>query len=296
MGDIGFIGLGKMGKRMAARAVSKGFTVVGYDIDKKARFAAASCGIKTVEALEALVTELERPRKIVLMLPAGTSIDNIISSIQLDRDDIVVDAGNSYYKDSRRRSQKLKDRGIFFLDIGTSGGLKGAVEGASIVIGGDKAAYETMLPFLNAFSTKDGVLYVGESGSGHYVKMVHNAIEYGMLQAYAEGFELLKSAPYDLDLAKISRVWNNGSVIRSWILDLIEDILEKGEDLSEINGCIGGGETGRWAIEEAWDRQVPFQLISTALNLRFLSRGKESFSSKLIAAMRKEFGGHDENL
>lgn len=289
--QVGFVGLGKMGSRMVKRLLSKKFNVVCYDIDADARLKIAKQGAKTVSSLKDLTKELAQPRKIILMVPAGKAVDKVIAELHLSKGDMVIDAGNSYYEDSVRRAKMLEEKQICFIDAGTSGGLKGAEVGLSFTVGGERKAYEKLKPIFEALAAKDGLCYVGPSGSGHFVKMVHNAIEYAMLQAYAEGFELLSKAPYKVNLAEIAHAWNNGGLIRSWLLKLAEEVL-KSDELHKIKGIVGGGETGTWAVDEATKRGVAFPIIKTALAERVKSKQTETFTGRFIAAMRNKFGGH----
>ena len=291
--QAGFIGLGKMGKRMTSKLALEGFDVIGYDTNPKVREYVGK-EIKVTKDLKELIDYLNPDRKIMMMIPAGKPVEQTVSEIypNLTEGDIVVDAGNSYYKDSIRRAKLLEGKNAYFLDVGTSGGLRGAEIGLSFTVGGKKEAYEKFKPVFETLAAKDGLCYVGESGSGHYVKMVHNAIEYGMLQAYAEGFELLSKSQFNLNLSDIAHVWNQGGITRSYILELAEDAL-KNEKIENVKGVIEGGETGRWAIEEAWEKGVPFSSITTAFESRLRSRQEDPFSDKFIALLRNKFGGHE---
>ena len=230
------------------------------------------------------------------MVTAGKPVDIVIEEIlpYLKKGDIVIDGGNSFYKDSVRRYNYLKKKSIDFLDIGTSGGLSGARHGACLTIGGDINVFKKIEFVCKFVSAKDGYAYVGPSGAGHFVKMTHNGVEYALLQAYGDGYELLYNGPYkNLDFKKISTTWKNGSVIRSWLVELAEDAFSKDARLSKIEGVVGGGETGTWAIETAKEYNVPFESVKLALKLRKKSQKKPSFSGKVIAALRNEFGGHE---
>jgi len=290
---VGFIGLGRMGKRMVLRLISKRHKVIVYDIDKKKLSEVMSKGCKTVDDLKELV-ELLKPRSIIIIMIPAENVYGVIKELKphLKKGDIIIDAGNSYYKDSIRHAKYLASKNVYFLDIGTSGGLMGAAHGASMTVGGDKKAYERILPILKSLSTEDGLCYVGECGAGHFVKMVHNAIEYGILQSYGEGFELLHNAPYKLDLEKIAYNWNHGSIIQSRILELAEKVFKKHNNLEKIVGIVEGGQSGGWAIEEAKKLGSSLSVAELALKLRRQSYKKESFSSKFVAALRNEFGGH----
>lgn len=294
--ELGFIGLGRMGQNMVIRLLSKGHKVVAYDKIRANIDEVAGRGAVAAASPAELAQNLKKPRAVWLMVPAGRIVDEVIFQDllpRLDKMDTVIDGGNSHYKDSQRRALSLKEKGIFFLDVGTSGGLEGAASGASLTIGGEKEAFKRVEAIFESLAMSGGYGYVGESGAGHFVKMVHNAIEYILLQAYGEGFELLEKSSYALDLAQIARLWNNGGVIRSWVLELAQRALEKDPELTTLRGAVGGGETGSWAVEAALEKGVPLPLTSLALALRLRSRQEDSFASKLVAALRKEFGGHE---
>ncbi len=294
--EIGFIGLGRMGRNMVMRLLSEGHRVAAYDKITASVDEVAGKGAKSAVSPADMAKSLKKPAIIWLMVPAGKIVDDVIFqdlSPHLSAGDIVIDGGNSHYKDSQRRALSLKERGVFFLDVGTSGGLEGAASGASLTIGGDKEAFERTSPVFESLAAPGGYGYVGESGAGHFVKMVHNAIEYVLLQAYGEGFEFLEKSPCPLDLAQVARIWNNGGVIRSWVLELAERALEKDPRLTTLRGAVGGGETGSWAVQAALERDVPLPMTSLALALRMRSRQEDSFASKVVAALRKEFGGHE---
>lgn len=294
--ELGFIGLGKMGRNMVIRLMSKGHRVITYDKIKASIDEVAGKGAIASFSPEQVAQSLRKPGIIWLMVPAGKIVDDVIFQDllpYLKEKDIVVDGGNSHFKDSQRRASALKEKSIFFLDVGTSGGLEGATSGASLTIGGEKEAFERVKPVFESLAAPGGFGYVGESGAGHFVKMAHNAIEYILLQAYGEGLELLEKGPYKLDLAQVAGLWNNGGVIRSWILELAQRALEKDPGLAALRGAVGGGETGRWAVETALEREAPLPLTSLALALRLRSRQEDSFASKVVAALRREFGGHE---
>jgi 6-phosphogluconate dehydrogenase len=234
------------------------------------------------------------PRAIWLMVPSGDPVDLTIEQLipSLSKEDIIVDGGNSHYKDSIRRAEKLKQLGIHFVDAGTSGGIWGLQEGYCLMIGGEKATIEQLEPIFKTLAPENGFAHVGPSGAGHFVKMVHNGIEYGMLQAYGEGFEMLKTSQFELDLGKISRLWNRGSVVRSWLLELAESAFAKDPQLSSIRGYVEDSGEGRWTVLEAVEREIPAPILTLSLFARFASRQDDSFSAKVIAALRNEFGGH----
>jgi len=230
-----------------------------------------------------------------MMVPSGKPVDEVIAAMlpSLQKGDVVIDGGNSNYNESMRRARELEEKGIDYLDVGTSGGLAGARIGACLTIGGKKEVYEKAEPVFKAISTKNGYLYVGSSGAGHFVKMVHNAIEYGMLEAYGEGFEMLKSSDFDLDLPAIAGVWGNGSVVRSWMLELGQVMLEKDAEMQGVSGEIGGGETGTWAVEYAKKKKVEVPAIETSLKMRGMKGHVDRFAGKVVGAIRNAFGGHE---
>ena len=243
-----------------------------------------------------MITSLPAPRIVWLMVPAGKPVDEVIGKLQplLERGDIIIDGGNSFYKDDIRHEVELKPYGIHYMDAGVSGGIWGLKIGYCLMVGGDENIYEYVEPVFKTLAPENGYLYCGKTGSGHFVKMVHNGIEYGMMAAYAEGFEILKTSPYggSMDLSRIANLWNHGSVIRSWLLELAESAFTKDKDLSSITGYVEDSGEGRWMVQEAVDMAVPLPVISAALFQRFRSREAESFADKVLAALRHEFGGH----
>lgn len=291
---LGMIGLGRMGANMVRRLIRNGHSVAVYNRTPDKTKEIASEGAIPTTSLEEFINALPSPRIVWLMVPAGKPVDDIIDSLigKLAQGDIVVDGGNSRYSDTQRRYNAFKAKGISYLDAGTSGGIWGLEEGYCLMVGGDEPAYKQLEPIFKSLAPQDGVAYMGPSGSGHYVKMVHNGIEYGMLQAYGEGFEILKNAPFPLDLQKISSLWNHGSVVRSWLLELAVDAFKKDPDLAQIKGVVEDTGEGRWTIEEALNRNVPAPVITLSLLARLRSRQTDSFSAKVIAALRNEFGGH----
>ncbi|MBN2479262.1 MAG: decarboxylating 6-phosphogluconate dehydrogenase [Parachlamydiales bacterium] len=291
---IGFVGLGKMGQNMTKRLLSS-HEVVVFDINEKALKEAKSSGAIISSSIKDLISKLPDQKVIWMMVPQGDITKNTILEISkfLKKGDILIDGGNSYYKDSQISADELLKKGINFLDIGTSGGIFGLKEGYCLMVGGDEKAYTQIEPILKSLAAKDGYQYVGNTGSGHYTKMVHNAIEYGIMQAYAEGFELLKEKKeFDLDMKKISKLWNHSSVIRSWLLELVENIFEKDQNLSEIKGFVQDSGEGRWSVKEAVDLGVSVNVIAASLFERFSSRKPDSFKAKILAALRDQFGGH----
>ena len=290
---IGFVGLGRMGLRMVARILNA-HDVVAYDINPTAVAEAGELGAEQANSLEELAGSLPTPRVVWIMVPAGAPVESVIDGLEptLEDGDILIDGGNSHYKDSVRRAERLQSKGVSYLDVGTSGGLEGAESGANLTVGGPEETYRAVIPLLESVARPDGYLYCGPSGAGHYVKMVHNGIEYAMLQALGEGFEMLRSAPYDLDMTAIARDWNNGCVIRSWMLELLGDALEGDPRLDTLTGEVGGGETGRWMVETAMELGVPTPSIALSLLMRFRSRQDDTFAGRVVAAVRREFGGH----
>jgi len=292
--ELGMIGLGRMGANMTERLGRGGHRIISYDRSPEAIQQVVDKGAVGARSLADLVKQLTPPRAIWLMVPSGAPVDQTIEQLlpSLAKGDVLIDGGNSNYKDSIRRAEKLAAQGMHFVDAGTSGGIWGLQNGYCMMVGGEKAIVERLAPIFTTLAPKDGYLHVGPSGAGHFVKMIHNGIEYGMLQAYGEGFELLKASQYDLDLAKISHLWNQGSVVRSWLLELAEAAFQKDPRLAAIKGYVDDSGEGRWTVQEAIDRSVPAPVLMLSLFARFASRQEDSFSAKVIAALRNEFGGH----
>ena len=292
--ELGIIGLGRMGANMSERLVRGGHRVVTYDRSPEAIQRSVDKGALGAHSLADFVKQLTPARVIWLMVPSGDPVDMTIEQLlpNLSQGEIIIDGGNSYYKDSIRRAEKLKQLGIHFVDVGTSGGIWGLQEGYCLMIGGEKERVDHLEPIFKTLAPENGFAYVGGSGAGHFVKMVHNGVEYGMLQAYGEGFEMLKSSQFDFDLAKISHLWNQGSVVRSWLLELAENAFQKDPQLSSIKGYVEDSGEGRWAVREAVEREIPASVLTLSLFARFASRQDDSFSAKVIAALRNEFGGH----
>lgn len=292
---MGIVGLGRMGNAIAFRLLQAGHDVIGYDRDTSARDDAAGMGVSMVHDLAELASQT---RIIWLMVPLD-AVDSVINDLKshLKADDIIIDGGNSYYEDSIRRAKDLATSGIIFLDCGTSGGVVGRRGGFCLMVGGDQAAYTKVHSLLVAIAAPGGLGYVGPSGTGHYVKMVHNGIEYGLLQAYAEGFQIIKEGTFKkmgLDLEEISRIWNNGSIIRSFLLGLAHQVFQKDEELRHIIGKVSEGGTGRWTVEEAKKHHLSVPVIEHALKVRAWSREHGGdYATKLIAVLRHEFGGHE---
>ena len=292
--ELGMIGLGRMGANMTERLVRGGHRLISYDRSNEAVQRVVDKGAVGVNSLGDFVKQLGQPRAIWLMVPSGDPVDQTIDQLlpTLAKGDILIDGGNSNYKDSIRRAEKIKSHGLHFIDAGTSGGVWGLQNGYCMMIGGEKATVDRLAPIFTTLAPPNGYLHVGPNGAGHFVKMIHNGIEYGMLQAYGEGFELLKASQFDLDLGKISHLWNQGSVVRSWLLELAESAFEKDPKLSAIRGYVEDSGEGRWTVEEAIEKSVPAPVLMLSLFARFASRQDDSFSAKVIAALRNEFGGH----
>ena len=292
--ELGLIGLGRMGANMTQRLLSGGHRVLVYDQNSEAVKAAAKNGAAASGGLEDLVGGLSSPRSVWLMVPSGDPVSQTIEALAplLSAGDVIIDGGNSYYKDSVARAQLLAEKGVHFLDSGTSGGIWGLQVGYCLMIGGEEEPFHRLEPIFKTLAPEGGYARVGPSGAGHFAKMVHNGIEYGMLEAYAEGFELLHASTYNLDLAQVAKLWNRGSVVRSWLLELAERALTSDPALSTIRGYVEDSGEGRWTILEAVERSVPVPVLAESLFARFRSRQDESFGAKMIAALRQEFGGH----
>ncbi|QSG06072.1 phosphogluconate dehydrogenase (NAD(+)-dependent, decarboxylating) [Halapricum desulfuricans] len=296
--EIGVIGLGRMGRIVADRLLADGHSVVAYDVDPETVAAAAEDGVTPAESIPDLAEQLSPPKRIWLNVPAGDPVDAALEELEphVDSDDIVVDGGNSNFENSIRRAEATD---ATFLDCGTSGGPAGAELGFSMMIGGPEWAYEELTPAFDAVATgPEGHDRMGPSGSGHYVKMIHNGVEYALMQAYGEGFELLANGRYDLDLEAVAHTWNNGAVIRSWLLELAEEAFrEEGNDLGDVADYVAGGSTGTWTVQEALEQEVPVPLIYQALSERFNSRatgdGEGRFSRRLANRLRYGFGRHE---
>ena len=291
---IGMVGLGKMGANMTRRLLRHEHEVVVYDVASKAVEELGAEGAAGATSLEDLVGQLEGPRAVWIMVPAGDVTEQAVSELGrlLAAGDTLIDGGNSRYTDSVARAETLAAADISFVDAGTSGGIWGLEEGYCLMVGGDRTAVERLEPIFAALTPEDGFAHVGGPGAGHFAKMVHNGVEYGLMQAYGEGFELLRSSSFDLDLAQIAQVWRHGSVVRSWLLDLAARALEEDPDLEHVEGWVEDSGEGRWTVETAIDNAVPVPAIAQALFARFASRQDDSFSAKMLAALRHQFGGH----
>ena len=292
--ELGMIGLGRMGANMTERLVLGGHQVITYDRSAEAIQRVVDKGATGAVSLADFVKKLSLPRAIWLMVPSGDPVDQTMDQLlpNLTKGDIIVDGGNSNYKDSIRRAEKMKAHGMHFIDAGTSGGIWGLQNGYCLMVGGEKEIVGRLEPIFLTLAPKDGYLHAGPNGAGHFVKMIHNGIEYGMMQAYGEGFELLKASQFDLDLAKISHLWNQGSVVRSWLLELCESAFEKDPKLDSIKGYVEDSGEGRWTVIEAIERGVSATVLAHSLFARYASRQQDAFSNKVIAALRNEFGGH----
>jgi 6-phosphogluconate dehydrogenase len=291
---IGMVGLGRMGANMTTRLIRGGHEVVAFDVDAEAVKKAADGGASPASSLEELVGQLNEPRAVWTMVPAGDITEATIKDLEglLEAGDTVIDGGNSRYTESIQRAESLGAKGIAFLDAGTSGGIWGLEGGYCLMVGGDKGAFEKVEPIFSTLAPENGYAHVGPSGAGHFTKMVHNGIEYALMQAYGEGFELLHESEFDLDTAQIAELWRHGSVVRSWLLDLAANAFEGDHDLDEVAPYIEDSGEGRWTLGYAIEHAVPVPTIATALFARFASRQDASFAGKVIAALRKEFGGH----
>jgi 6-phosphogluconate dehydrogenase len=291
---LGFVGLGKMGGNMVRRLLADKHEIVGWARSPDAVKEAVSYGAVGAASLEDVVARLSPPRVVWLMIPAGDPVESSIAALRpiLSKGDVIVDGGNSRFTDSARRAADLAKDGIGFLDAGTSGGIWGRQNGYCLMVGGEAGHFRTVEPVFRTLAPPEGYAHVGAAGSGHFVKMVHNAVEYAMLQGYGEGFEMLQASGYDMDLLKIARLWTHASVVRSWLLDLLVLALEQDPKLATIKGFVQDSGEGRWTLHEAIERAVPMPALAAALFARFTSRQDESFSAKVIAALRNQFGGH----
>jgi len=310
--QIGMIGLGRMGGNMARRLLRGGHACVGYNRDASKTAEIAAEGAQGAKSLAELVTLLAKPRAVWVMLPAGEITEQVVHDLagMLEKGDVVVDGGNSFYKDDVRRAKVLAERGIGYLDVGTSGGVWGLERGYCLMIGGEKASFDRLEPIFRTLApgrgsvapspgrqggaAEEGYLHCGPAGAGHFVKMVHNGIEYGLMQAYAEGFDILKSSKYAIPLGDVAELWRRGSVVGSWLLDLTAAALAEDPDLARFEGRVADSGEGRWTVEAAIEESVPAEAITSALFARFRSRQDHTFAEKCLSAMRFQFGGHAE--
>ena len=292
--DIGFIGLGKMGLNMVTRLQRAGHQVTAYDRSPEALANATAAGCSGASSLADLVHRLKAPRAVWLMVPSGAPTEETVRAVAalLEPGDVIIDGGNTRYHDDVRRSKELAAKKVQYIDAGTSGGIWGLKNGYCLMIGGDKEAVNRLAPVFETLAPPNGWAHVGAVGAGHYVKMVHNGIEYSLMQGYAEGFELMAKSEYRLDLARIADLWLQGSVVRSWLLELAADALKEDPRLERLKGFVQDSGEGRWMIADAIDKDVPVPTLTAALFTRFRSRQAESFAEKMLAALRNAFGGH----
>ena len=292
--DIGVVGLGKMGANIACNLVDHGHRVVGFDACGSAVEAARAAGIETVDSMKSLIDQLPSPHVLWVMVPCGEATESCLGQALdlLEKDDILIDAGNSFYKDSKRHAQMAAAAGVRFLDAGTSGGKSGARNGACIMVGGDQSAYAYVETALRDLVVDGGLLYTGPAGSGHFMKMVHNGIEYGMMQAIGEGLEIMRNSEFSYDLAAVAYNWNHGSVIRGWLMELMEQQLRAHPDLADIKGVVAASGEAKWTVQTALELEVPAPVIALSLMARNATQIEDSFSAKAVSALRNGFGGH----
>lgn len=292
--QIGIIGLGKMGYNLALNLKRNNYQVVAHDVNSDFVTKISTEGIATANSLSDLCQQLIGRKVIWLMVPAGEIVDVVLQSLLpfLNKYDIIIDGGNSNYKDSKRRYSELKAVNIDFLDCGTSGGTSGALAGACTMIGGEPTVFEYVNEVFKSISVENGCLYTGEAGSGHFTKMVHNGIEYGMMQSIAEGFEVFEQSEYEIDFEKTAKLFNHGSVVRSWLMELTQNAFSKDPKLESIKGIMHSSGEGKWTLETALDLGVPTPVIALSIMMRYRSQMQDTFSGKVVAALRNEFGGH----
>ena len=292
--QIGMIGLGKMGLSLMMNLRDHGVDVMGYDVNPVMRQSAIESGLTVYDDLNEFTQAFDDRKIIWVMVPAGKITDSVIRQVShlCQAGDIIIDGGNSFYQDSQKNSQQLKEMGIHFLDCGTSGGTSGARNGACLMVGGEEEVFNVLKDVLLAISVENGCLYAGKSGSGHYLKMVHNGIEYGMMQAIGEGFEVLEASEFDFDFEKVARVWNNGSVIRSWLVELVQESFKNDPKLEMITGASDSSGEAQWTVEQALQLKVPTPVISLSLMMRYRSKQNDTFAGKVVSALRNAFGGH----
>jgi 6-phosphogluconate dehydrogenase len=292
--EIGFVGLGKMGLNMVARLVAGGQQVVAYDQHADAIQQATAAGARGASSLDALVSQLTPPRAVWVMVPAGPPTESVVSSLSavLSAGDVIVDGGNTNFRDDVRRAADLGARSLHYVDAGTSGGIWGRQEGYCLMVGGEEDVCGRLEPIFRTLAPESGYLRVGAHGAGHYVKMIHNAIEYGLMQSYAEGFQLMHDGAYPIDAAAVASLWMHGSVVRSWLLELTVRALEADPKLEQLQAFVEDSGEGRWTMHEAIDQAVPAPVLAAALFTRFRSREDNPFAERLLAALRQQFGGH----
>ncbi len=288
------VGLGKMGINMVFRLLEGGHKVVVFNRTRSKEEPVKNKGAIGSDSIEELVSKLSAPRNVWLMVPAGDTTDLMLEEVSkyVEKGDIVIDGGNSYYKDSIKRHDLLKEKGINFLDAGTSGGIWGLKEGYCSMVGGEKEIFEYCEPIFKTLAPEKGYLYTGKSGAGHYVKMVHNAIEYGMMESYAEGFEILKTSDFNVNLTEVTELWMHGSVVRSWLLELANNAFKLDPELKNLGPTVDDSGEGRWTLKEAIDNAVPAPVLAESVFARFRSRQENSFANRVLAALRHQFGGH----
>jgi len=292
--ELGFVGLGRMGGNMVTRLVRGGHRIVAWDRSEDAVARARESGADAAGSLAEVTKALKAPRAVWVMVPAGEPTESTIQALAgvLERGDTIVDGGNTKWKDDVRRGSALAGRGLSYVDVGTSGGIWGLQNGYCLMVGGEKAAVDRLAPVFTTLAPPDGWLHVGGIGAGHYTKMIHNGIEYALMQAYAEGFELMSVSDYRLDLPKIATLWKQGSVVRSWLLELTAAALAADPTLEHLRAYVEDSGEGRWTVEDAVDKAVPAPTITASLFARFRSRRDNSFADRLLAALRQQFGGH----
>lgn len=292
--ELAILGLGKMGFNLMQNLLDHKHEVVAFDIDHNLVEQAEAVGAKGATSIQKVFKQLDGKKIIWMMVPAGEITEKLIVDLKpyLSEEDILIDGGNSNYKDTVKRYHDLKNKGISYIDVGTSGGMEGAREGACTMIGGDKEVFDQIEPIFKDISVENGYLYTGESGSGHFLKMVHNGVEYGMMQAMSEGFDILEKSTYDFDHEKVARVWNNGSVIRSWLMELMESAFSEDPKLDKIRGIVHASGEGKWTVETALELETAAPVIALSLMMRNRSLESDSFSGKVVASLRNQFGGH----
>lgn len=292
---IGLIGLGKMGANLAMNFKDHQHEVIGYDLSEAACESIAEKGIQVAKDMDDLIAKLDKPRVLWLMLPCGGPMDSTIEALseKLAADDIVIDGGNSRYTDSMQHAKICANKQIRFLDCGTSGGVSGARNGACLMVGGDKSAFDVVKDALADVAVDQGMTYTGKPGSGHFMKMVHNGIEYGMMQAIGEGFQLMKESGFDYDLVEVAKNWNHGLVIHGWLMEIVQSQLEKDPDLADVVGEVDASGEAKWTVETALEKNISMPVTALSLMVRSASKDQEKFSSKMVAVMRNGFGGHN---
>ncbi|WHY31307.1 phosphogluconate dehydrogenase (NAD(+)-dependent, decarboxylating) [Bacillus wiedmannii] len=292
---LGLIGLGKMGFPLAEHLYEDKHEVVVYDVNKELVEKAGALGITARHTLKEMIAELEAPRTIWVMVPAGEVVESVLKDVYplLEEGDIVIEGGNSFYKDTLRRAEEAKRFGLHYVDIGTSGGVEGARYGACLMVGGEKEIYDQLEPLFKDLAVENGYSYAGRAGSGHFLKMVHNGIEYGMMQAIAEGFEVLDKSDFDFNYEDVAKVWANGSVIRGWLMDLTEKAFADDPKLDGIKGVMNSSGEGKWTVETALELQAAAPVIAMSLFMRYRSQEDDTFHGKVVSALRNQFGGHE---